>query len=82
MNFEEIFPSLKSFGCDSFESDDGEDNVVEMDELWYPETEIIRGCVDKVRVREGLGNIKCDMSTKQGQETYQSILKLKKELKL
>ncbi len=49
--FEEQFPSLKDAGVDSFEDEEG-DNVVEMEEMWFPSCSLEEFCLDKQKVKE------------------------------
>lgn len=50
MTFEEQFPSLKNAGVDSFADEEG-DNVVEMEEEWFPSCAIEEFCLDKQKVK-------------------------------
>jgi hypothetical protein len=54
MSFEEQFPSLKDKGVDSFQNEDEDDCIVEMEEFWFPQDEIERNCFDKQKVREAI----------------------------
>jgi hypothetical protein len=81
MSFEEQFPSLKDKGVDSFE-EENTDNVVETEEFWYPQDEILEFCLDKQKVREAIEKIMPHPQSNRIDSEYELTKALLKELGL